>query len=488
MKELLLSPIKALRVRYIPLLLIYFAYGASVFTAIAKDFWVKQSLSLSAQDLVALGVWLSVPWTIKMIFGQLVDSVKIFGSNRKVYVYIGALLIAMSTILFIGMVGEHAWLSSYSKENLYIFASVIGVVGFVLQDVVADTMTTEVVDTTQSPEEIKKELATIQVLSRLSLGLAIFIMGWLGGELASLYDYETVFTLSLFIPLLSIVGVSIVKLNPVESTPLNKKVFFGGLIFALFVVVIGYNQIPYSQEIVFVISLGVVLYFLSTLIEDLDAKTIKHIKMAMVVIFVYRAMPSVGPALQWWEIDVLGFDEAFFAKLSMIGGGIALIGMWVSAKFIVNRSIGGVLIFLTIIGTLLSLPLLAMYYNLHTAWGVDARTIALVDTALASPFDYIAGVLMLTLVAIYAPEGKKGTWFALMASLMNIALSASGLLSKYLNKVFILTREVKENGVVVVPENYDDLGMLLWIVIGVGFVVPIVTILIFNPDPKKMKD
>jgi hypothetical protein len=38
-------------------------------------------------------------------------------------------------------------------------------------------------------------------------------------------------------------------------------------------------------------------------------------------------------------------------------------------------------------------------------------------------------------VAIYAPEGKKGTWFALMVSLMNIALSAGGLLTKYLNKI-----------------------------------------------------
>ena len=482
--ETLMTPIRAIRVRYIPLLLIYFAYGSSVFVAIAKDFWVKKELALSAEDLVALGVWLTVPWTIKMIFGQLVDSVMIFGSNRRVYVYIGAVLIAMSTVLLIGIVGEHQWVAAYSKESVYIFASVLGVVGFVMQDVVADTMTTEVVDTTQSPEALKKELATIQVLSRLSLGLAIFVMGWLGGELADIYDYETVFKLSLFIPILSIVGVSIVRLNPVESTPLNKQVLFGGLIFAVFVVLIGYNDIPYSQEIVFVVSLGVVLYLLSTLISDLDADTIRHIKMAMIVIFVYRAMPSVGPALQWWEIDTLGFDEAFFAKLSMIGGGIALAGMWLGAKYIVDRSIGKVLIFLTVIGMILSLPILAMYYDLHTLVGLDARTVALVDTALASPFDYIAGVLMLTLVAIYAPEGKKGTWFALMASLMNIALSASGLFSKYLNKVFVLTREIREKGVVVTPANYDDLGILLWIVIGVGFVLPIVIIWMFNPDPK----
>jgi len=486
--DIFMTPIRALKMRYVPLLLIYFAYGSSVFVAIAKDFWVKKELALSAEDLVALGVWLTVPWTIKMIFGQLVDSVTIFGSNRKIYVFIGAILMTLSTILLIGIVGEHQWIANYSKESVYIFASVLGVVGFVMQDVVADTMTTEVVDKTQSDEEIKKELATIQVLSRLSLGLAIFIMGWLGGELADMYDYETVFKLSLFIPILSIIGVLVVKLNPVESSPLNKQVLFGGLLFAVFVVLIGYNEVPYSQEIVFVVSLAVVLYLLSTLIEDLNPDTIRHIKMAMIVIFVYRAMPSVGPALQWWEIDVLKFDEAFFAKLSMIGGGIALAGMWFAAKFIVDRSIGKVLIFLTIISTILSLPILAMYYKIHTMLGLDARTVALVDTALASPFDYIAGVLMLTLVAIYAPEGKKGTWFALMASLMNIALSASGLFSKYLNKVFLLTREIKEKGAVVTPANYDDLGILLWIVIGVGFIVPIVTIWLFNPDPKIKKE
>ncbi len=487
--NIFLIPIRAMRVRYVPLLLIYFAYGASVFTAIARDFWVKKELTLSAEGLLALGVWLTVPWTIKMLFGQLVDSVSIFGSNRKVYVYIGAFFISVSTLLLIGIVGNHQWVASYTKESVYIFASVIGVVGFVMQDVVADTMTTEVVDDTQSDENIKKELATIQVLSRLSLGLAIFIMGWLGGELAHIYSYETVFKISLFVPILSIIGVSVVKLNPVPTTPLNKQIFFGGVLFAIFVIVIGYNDVPYSQEIVFAVSLGVVLYMIRILIEDLDADTIRHIKMAMIVIFVYRAMPSVGPALQWWEIDKLGFDEAFFAKLSLIGGGIALAGMWFSAKFIVDRSIGKVLIFLTIVGTLLSFPILAMYYDIHKMLGIDARTIALVDTALESPFDYIAGVLMLTLVAIYAPEGKKGTWFALMASLMNIALSASGLLSKYLNKIFVLTREIKKDGVVVTPANYDDLGILLWIVIGVGFVLPILTIWKFNPDPReKEKD
>ncbi|MBC8493306.1 MAG: hypothetical protein ISR74_02605 [Candidatus Thioglobus sp.] len=484
MLDLFLTPIRAFRIRYIPLLLIYFSYGSGVFTAIAENFWVKDTLDMTAADLAELGIWLGVPWTVKMIFGQMVDSINIFGSNRKSYVYIGAVLITISSLLMIAVVGDYAIVEDYSKKTVYIFASVIAVVGFVMQDVVADTMTTEVVDKNQSQEKINQELATIQVLARLSLGFAIFITGWIGGELADVFhdNREVVFQIALFVPLLSILGVTLVNLNPVPVSPVNKHILFGGLLFAVFVVSMGYNDVPYSQEIVFVISLSVVLYFLSDLINDLDENTIRHIKMAMIIIFVYRAMPSVGAGLTWWQIDVLGFDESFFAKLSAIGGGIALAGMWFSAKFIIKRDIAEVLIFLTVIGTLLSMPIVAMYYDIHTMLGFDARTVALVDTAMASPFDYIAQVLMLTLVAIYAPEGKKGTWFALMASLMNIALSAGGLLTKYLNKVFVVSREVVTDGVVTTTQNYTELGSLLWVVIIVGFIVPIITIIKYNPN------
>ncbi len=485
-KQAILTPVLAIRARYIPLLLIYFAYGSSVFTAIVESFWVKNSLNLSAEALVALGVWLTVPWTIKMIFGQMVDSIPIFGSSRKAYVVIGALLLTIGIFLMIGLIQESHLLSSFKKGNVYIFASVMMVLGYVIQDVVADTMSTEVVDRTGSQEEIEHELAMIQVLGRLSLGIAIFVVSGLGGWLADIYSYSTIYTISLFRPIISILGVIFIKLNPVESTPLNRPIFFGGFIFAIFVVFMGYNDIPYSQEIVFIISLIIILSMLKVLINDLDEKTKRHIVMAMIIIFVYRATPNVGPALQWWEIDVLKFDEPFFGTLSQIGAGIALLGMWISSRFIVQQAIGKVLIFLTIIGFFLSLPIIGMYYGLHTQLGLDAHTVALVDTAVSSPFSYISNVLMLALVAIYAPEGKRGTWFALMASLMNIALSAGGLFTKYLNQIFVVTREVRENGVLTSVANYDNLGALLWIVTIAGTLIPLIVIWKF--DPKKDKN
>jgi hypothetical protein len=235
--------------------------------------------------LAELGIWLTVPWTVKMIFGSLVDSVLIFGSNRKSYVYIGALLITISSLMMIAVVGDYSIVAEFSKKSVYIFASVIAVVGFVMQDVVADTMSTEVIDKSQSKEEIHQELASIQVLARLSLGFAIFITGWIGGELADVFkdEREVVFMIALFIPLLSILGVSLVRLNPVPTSKLNKHVLFGGSALALFVVIMGYAQVPYSQEIVFVISLGIVLTLLNDLIGDLSENAIRHIKMAMII-------------------------------------------------------------------------------------------------------------------------------------------------------------------------------------------------------------
>ena len=80
-----LTPVRAFRIRYLPLLMIYFASGALGITAIAREFWVKQSLTLTAADLAALAVWLTLPWTSKMVFGELVDTVPIFGSQRRGY-------------------------------------------------------------------------------------------------------------------------------------------------------------------------------------------------------------------------------------------------------------------------------------------------------------------------------------------------------------------------------------------------------------------
>lgn len=479
-KSALITPIKAFRLRYLPLLMIYFAYGASGLSGIAESFWVKEKLSLGAVELVALGVWLSVPWTIKMVFGQMVDSIRILGSQRKIYVYFGAFLLALGNIMLIGLAGEYDFVKFASVETVYILASVISVIGFVIQDVVADAMSTEVVDRNRPEEEVQRDLAMVQVLGRLSLSIAMFVVAGIGGWLAEMYSYETMFTLALIVPFISVIGVTFIKLDEPRQSPINCKILCGGLGFAFFVILMGYNDVAYSQEIVFGVSLVVLIFMIKELISDIDEKTKRLIIFSAIIIFIYRAMPSTGPGVSWWEIDILGFDKAFFGTLAQIGTGIAIAGMWLLSDFITKKPVSYTLIMLTLIGTVLSLPVIGMYYGLHEFtqehFGFGARTLALIDMALSSPFAHLSMIPLLTLIAIYAPAGKRATWFAVMAGLMNLALTAGALFTKYLNQFFTVSRELVKDGQVISHQDYSELGMLMIIVTAINLVVPLAVI------------
>src|SRR5207244_3575940 len=95
-------------------------------------------------------------------------------------------------------------------------------------------------------------------------------------------------------------------------------------------------------------------------------------------------------------------------------------------------------------GTILALPSVGLIYGLHewteATFGFGARTISIIDAAAASPFVQLSMVPLLTLIAYYAPVGHRATWFALMASLMNLALVTSQLQTKYLNDIFVVGR------------------------------------------------
>ena len=110
---------------------------------------------------------------------------------------------------------------------------------------------------------------------------------------------------------------------------------------------------------------------------------------------------------------------------------------------------------------------------------MDARFIAIVNTALESPLGQVAMIPMLTWIAHSAPQSLKATYFAVMASFTNLALSASQLGTKYLNGVFTVTREVRgAGGALLVPADYSELGMLLTAVVVIGFAAPMATIAI----------
>lgn len=477
LKKALLNPIQAFRWQYLPLLMVYFAYGALGLVAVAETFWIKNNLKLTPAELAALTVWLTLPWTIKMVFGELVDAVPILGSQRRIYVFLGGSLVAAGLLMLAGAAG--GWLTFTTPENIYRLGSFLNIVGVVLQDVTADAMSTEVVartnaDGTPRPkDDVNRDLGMVQVLGRLALSLGMFSVAGISGWLASIYSYETVFLMGLIIPVISVTGAMLVKLDKVESRAVDWRILGGGLLFGLAVVALGYFEVPYNQEIVFLVSMAVVIAMVTRVIGDLDIETKRKIFYAAVIIFVFRAAPSVGSGYTWFTMDVLGFDEAFLGTLNQIGTALALAGTWLFSDAITRRPVAQVLLWLTIVGTALSLPSLGLTLGLQewtqTMFGFGARTIAIIDTAASSPFAQLSMIPLLTLCAIYAPEGRRASWFALMASLMNLALVAGALQTKYLNMALVVDRG-----------NYANLPALLGAAMAIGFIAPFAAILLFG--------
>src|SRR5712672_3249622 len=112
----LLRPIQGFRLAYLPLVMVYFAYGALGIIDVGRDMWIKERLTLNPADLAGIAVWLSLPWTVKMVFGELVDCVPIFGSQRKAYVLIGAAATACGLLTLAGAAG--GWLTFARPDHL----------------------------------------------------------------------------------------------------------------------------------------------------------------------------------------------------------------------------------------------------------------------------------------------------------------------------------------------------------------------------------
>ena len=473
----LLAPIRAMRVRYLPLLMIYFAYGALGLTGIAEAFWIKQALRMTPAELAALGVWLTLPWTIKMVFGELVDTVPLLGSQRRSYIFVGAGLIAAGFILLAGAAG--GWISGVAIETLYVLAQLLTVTGVVIQDVVADAMSTEVVPrvsedgSPRAKAEIDHDLGMVQVLGRLALSFGIFAVAGVSGFLAQYVSYETVFLLGLVVPLISVSGALLAYTDTSERRPTDWRILGGGVLFGAVVLALGLSSIPFNQEIVFAISMTVIIAMLRRVTSAVDHETASRIFFASVIIFAFRAAPSVGEGYRWFAIDVLGFDEAFYGILQQTGAAIAVIGAWLLSDLITRHPVARVLLWLTVLGGILSLPTLALVFQLHHTterlFGIGARSIALIDEAATSPLAQLGLIPLLTLIAIYAPAGHRATWFALMASLMNMALVAGNLGTKYLNLIFPVDRG-----------DYANLPALVVAAILVSLALPLSTILIFG--------
>jgi hypothetical protein len=513
---------RQLHLSYLPPLMVYMAAGVSGLTGIVGTFFVKEYLGLSAEFLAALAFWATLPWALKVPVGHLVD---LIWRHKAGLVYLGAALIAASLLIMVGLLADPAGMRKVMPAGAwFVLSTLLAPIGYVLQDCVADAMTVEAVprvdDDGQHLADDERRLGhtTMQTLGRVaiiggavlvSLANVILFRGVEAMTTAQKADtYLQIYRLSLAIPVMSVFGVVLAGIlrrrharrlatqglsrNDIaqilhggdQRPPVNWWILGGGLGFALVTLVVAVMQVPFDEEIIFTGSLGIVVFLMWRLIRELEPAARHTLVGTALLIFVFRAMPNTGAGSTWWMIDELGFDQQFMSVLSLIAATLTLAGMLVFRRFMAEHSIAYIIGFLTLVGALLALPNIAMYYGLHhwtaahTNGIVDARFIALANTALESPLGQIAMIPMLAWIANSAPERLKATYFAVMASFTNLALALSQLLTKYANQMFVVTREVKDaaSGTLQVPADYRQLGSLLIAVAVIGLVLPLLAI------------
>lgn len=517
---------RELRLSYLPPLMVYMAYGISGLTGIVGTFFVKDYLGLSAAFLAALGFWVGIPWALKMPIGHTVD---LLWRWKGWLVGVGAALLAASLGIMAALIGHRAAMTAILPAELwFILSTLLAPVGYVIQDAVADAMTVEAVprvdDRGQLFDEATRKLmhTTMQTLGRVAIIggeilvalINVYVFAGVEGlpEAGVVRLYEQVYLMAMVIPFVSVLGVGIawmlkrrhyrqlrqqgfsqgqaqqmvnVRDAAEEPTTANWWILGGSCAFVLFTLTVGLSEVSYNEEIVFVGSMAIVLFLMARLVRELEPDKRFTLVGTAIVVFIFRAIPSTGPGTTWWMIDDLKFDQQFLSVLSLIGSTLTLAGMFVFRRFMAERSIAYVVGFLTVIETILALPVASMYYGFHewtakmTGGVVDARFIALFDTALESPLGQISMIPMLAWIANSAPSNLKATFFAVMASFTNLALSLSQLGTKYLNEIFVVTREVRDQvtGAIQTPADYSQLGHLLIAQLLLGLALPFAAIL-----------
>ncbi len=514
---------REMRLSYLPPLMVYCAAGVSGLTGIVGTFFVKDYLGLSAAFLAALGFWAGIPWALKMPIGHLVD---LMWRHKAGLVYLGAALIAASLLIMIGLIGSpDAMRAVMPIEAWFVLSVLLSPVGYVMQDAVADAMTVEAVPRLDArgepipPETIRLMHTTMQMLGRVAIiggtvlvslaNVAMFQGSENLPEADKVAIYLRIYELALIIPLLSVSGVvlggvlkrreakrlaalgrsraDIDRLlhDPEEKATPNWWILGGSAVFVALTITVGLSGIEYGQEIIFATSFAIIGFMISRLLRELSPEAARTLLGTVIIIFAFRALPGPGAGASWWMIDELGFDQSFLSRLDLITSALTLAGLFLFRRFMAEKSIAQIVIFLTVATTALSLPIIGMFHGLHewtaahTGGVVDARFIAIANTALESPLGQVSMVPMLAWIANSAPPHLKATFFAVMASFTNLALSASQLGTKYLNQMYTIAREVKDavTGAVTTPADYGELGALLVTVTVIALVLPLAAIL-----------
>jgi MFS family permease len=348
--------------------IVYFSQGMwylpnQTITIVLKD------RGLSAAEVALLFSITVIPWLLKPLYGLLSDFVPLFGRRRKSYFLLASALAAAAGLLL-------GTLESHTYAALAVLVTVMGF-GLAFTDVLTDALMV------QHGRTLGLTGAFQSVQWAAVYGASILV-GVVGGYLAARRGLSPAFLVAACFPLVS------------------------------FAMALAFVHEPRQARDA--------AAFRETWHAIRDAFRERTIWLVAGFVFFFVFSPSFGPALLYYQTDVLGFGQQFIGVLGAIGSAGAILGALTYAPLsrarrlrdLVNLSIGlaaaGTLVYLAYVG-----PAAAVVIDLVYGWTYMVGTLAILDLAAKS-----------------CPPRVEGTFFALLTAVYNggvqIAQITGGLL------------------------------------------------------------
>ena len=324
---------------------------------------------LSAGQVATFFTFSIVPWLIKPAYGLLSDFVPLFGHRRKSYLLLNSSL-AAGAGLAIGLAAppRYWWLAG--------LFTVMGL-GLAFTDVLVDALMVE----NGKPLGLT---GAFQAVQWGAVYAASVLVGELGGFLAERRSLSAAFVLAALFPLMSF-GMTLVFVHDVPARADREA-------------------------------------FRQTMAAIRAALGERDVWIVAGFLFFWTFSPSFGPALLYYQADVLKLSQQFIGHLGALGALAAVGGAFIYAplsrqvplKRLINASIG-----MGVAGTL-------AYLVYRDAWSA-----VVIDTVFGG-VSMITELAFLDLAAKSCPRRVEATFFALLMSVFNAGNQSSRVVGAYL--------------------------------------------------------
>jgi len=335
--------------------IVYFAQGMWYLPNHTITISLKDA-GLSAGQVATFFAITTVPWLIKPVYGLLSDFVPLFGFHRKSYLMLTSATAAAAGIL-LGVTGEH----SYARMAILFTGMALGLA---FTDVLVDALMVE----NGKPLRLTGAFQSVQWGA---ITVASILVGELGGYLAEHRRLHAAFFIAACFPLVSFLMAALF----VREAPARKE----------------------REE------------FRITWRAIRKALAEREIWVVGGFIFFWTFSPSFGPALLYYQTDVLHFSQQFIGHLGALAAVAGVVGALIYAPLsrlvplsrLINLSIG-----VGVVGTLAYL-----FY--------EGPVSALIIDVVFGCVGMTTQLAFLDLAAKSCPRHIEATFFALLMSIYN---------------------------------------------------------------------